>query len=171
MSLDARTDTDAGGDAVTGVGAGADADADAVVVELSALVFEVTGRLRAQFNAAAAELGLPPAQALVLTNLSGPAPMRQLADWLSCEPSNVTGIVDGLERRGLVIRRPTPGDRRVKHVVLTEAGEHKRRELRSSVHALARTIFELPGPDQKHLRDLLARVLTGHSASADAESG
>lgn len=78
----------------------AETDADAVVAELSGLVFEVTGRLRAQFNAAAAELGLPPAQALVLTNLSGPAPMRQLADRLSCEPSNVTGIVDGLERRG-----------------------------------------------------------------------
>lgn len=160
-----HADTDAG------AGAGTDADAAAVVAELSGLVFEVTGRLRAQFNAAAAELGLPPAQALVLTNLSGPAPMRQLADWLSCEPSNVTGIVDGLERRGLVIRRPTPDDRRVKHVVLTEAGEHKRRELRSSVHALARIFFELPGPDQKHLRDLLARVLTGRQASTDGEPG
>ncbi|GAA0269230.1 MarR family transcriptional regulator [Actinomadura nitritigenes] len=149
----------------------ADTDADAVVAELSGLVFEVTGRLRAQFNAAAAELGLPPAQALVLTNLSGPAPMRQLADWLSCEPSNVTGIVDGLERRGLVTRQPAPGDRRVKHVVLTEAGEHKRRQLRSSANALAHTFFELPGSDRQHLRDLLARVLAGPPASTDTESG
>ncbi|MEO3826055.1 MarR family winged helix-turn-helix transcriptional regulator [Actinomadura sp. B10D3] len=154
-------------DAETGAGA----DADAVIAELSGLVFELTGRLRAQFNAAAAELGLPPAQALVLTNLSGPAPMRQLADWLSCEPSNVTGIVDGLERRGLVTRRPAPGDRRLKHVVLTEAGERKRRQLCSSAHELARTFFELPGSDQQHLRDLLARVLTGPPASTDAESG
>ncbi|NDU76517.1 MarR family transcriptional regulator [Actinomadura sp. DSM 109109] len=134
---------------------------DEVVAELSGLVFEVTGRLRAQFNAAAAELGLPPAQALVLTNLSGPAPMRELAIWLSCEPSNVTGIVDGLERRGLVTRQPAPGDRRVKHVVLTEAGEDKRRQLRSRTHALAQDIFDLPGSDQRHLRDLLARVLAG----------
>ena len=161
MSLDA--------DAAAETGAGS--DGDAVVAELSALVFEVTGRLRAQFNAAAAELGLPPAQALVLTNLSGPAPMRQLADWLSCEPSNVTGIVDGLEGRGLVARQPAPGDRRVKHVVLTEAGERKRRELCSSAHALAATFFEMPGPCQKHLRDLLARVLAGPPGSADAESG
>ncbi|MFB4305415.1 MarR family winged helix-turn-helix transcriptional regulator [Actinomadura sp. GTD37] len=139
----------------------ADTDADQVVAELSGLVFEVTGRLRAQFNAAAAELGLPPAQALVLTNLSGAAPMRQLADWLSCEPSNVTGIVDGLERRGLVTRRSAPDDRRVKHVVLTEAGELKRRELRSSAQALATTFFDLPGGDRRHLRDLLARILAG----------
>lgn len=162
-----RPDTDAETDTETGAGI----DTDAVVAELSGLVFEVTGRLRAQFNATAAELGLPPAQALVLTNLSGPAPMRQLADWLSCEPSNVTGIVDGLERRGMVTRRPAPGDRRVKHVVLTEAGERKRRELRASAHALARTFFELPGSDQRHLRDLLARVLAGPPASTDAESG
>ncbi|MFG1856160.1 MarR family winged helix-turn-helix transcriptional regulator [Actinomadura geliboluensis] len=157
--------SDADAAAETGTGG----DADAVVAELSGLVFEVTGRLRAQFNAAAAQLGLPPAQALVLTNLSGPAPMRRLADWLSCEPSNVTGIVDGLERRGLVTRRPAPDDRRVKHVVLTEAGEHKRRQLRSSTHSLARTFFELPGSDQQHLRDLLARLLAG-PASPDAAS-
>lgn len=148
-----------------------DSDADAVVAELSGLAFEVTARLRAQFNAAAADLGLPPAQALVLTNLSGPAPMRRLAEWLSCEPSNVTGIVDGLERRGLVTRRPAPGDRRVKHVVLTEAGKEKRRQLRASAHTLARTFFELPGPDQQHLRDLLARVLSGPPASTGAKSG
>jgi DNA-binding MarR family transcriptional regulator len=167
MSPDADTDRETGAETE----AGTDADADAVVAELSGLVFEVTGRLRAQFNAAAAELGLPPAQALVLTNLSGPAPMRQLADWLSCEPSNVTGIVDGLERRGLVTRKPAPGDRRVKHVVLTEAGEHKRRQLRSSATTLARTFFGLPRHDQQHLRDLLARVLAGPPASTDAESG
>lgn len=136
-----------------------DAGADDVVAELTGLVFAVAGRLRTQFNAAAAELGLPPAQALVLANLSGPAPMRELADWLSCEPSNVTGIVDGLERRGLVTRRPAPGDRRVKHVVPTEEGERRRRELQSRAHALARDFFGLPASEQRYLRDLLANVL------------
>lgn len=135
------------------------AEADPVVAELSNLVFQVTGRLRAGFNAAAAQLDLPPAQALVLTNLSGPAPMRELAEWLSCEPSNVTGIVDGLERRDLVTRRPDPADRRVKHVVLTEKGEHKRAELRSASYAQSATFFDLPDADRSHLRDLLARLL------------
>src|SRR3954452_14526303 len=53
----------------------------------------LSGLLRVEFNAAAAELGLPPSQALALANLSSPAPMRRLAEWLSCEASNVTGIV------------------------------------------------------------------------------
>ena len=38
-----------------------------------------------------------------------PLPMRQIAQKLKCEPSNVTGIVDRLEARGLVERRPDPG--------------------------------------------------------------
>ncbi len=36
--------------------------------------------------------------------------MRRLAQKLKCEPSNVTGIVDRLEARGLVERRPDPTD-------------------------------------------------------------
>jgi DNA-binding MarR family transcriptional regulator len=139
------------------------AEADPVVAELSSMVFQLTGRLRAEFNAAAAALDLPPAQALVLTNLSAPAPMRELAEWLSCEPSNVTGIVDGLERRGLVTRQPDPTDRRVKHVVLTEEGERRRAELGSRSLAQAEAIFELSDADRSHLRDLLARVLTDPS--------
>ncbi|SHN45586.1 MarR family winged helix-turn-helix transcriptional regulator [Cryptosporangium aurantiacum] len=134
------------------------AEADEVVAELTTLAFWITRRLSTQFNAAAAQLDLPPAQALVLTNLSQPAPMRELAEWLSCEPSNVTGIVDGLERRGLVTRQPDPADRRVKHVVLTEEGERKRAELRSRADAQAAEVFALPDADQSQLRDLLRRV-------------
>ena len=51
-----------------------------------------------------------------------PKPMRALADALSCDASNVTWLVDRLEERELVERRPEPGDRRVKTIVLTDAG-------------------------------------------------
>jgi DNA-binding MarR family transcriptional regulator len=135
------------------------AEPDPVVSELSDLVFQVTERLRTEFNSAAANLDLPPAQALVLANLSGPRPMRDLAEWLSCEPSNVTGIVDGLERRGLVTRQHAPTDRRVKHVILTEEGERRRAELLSRSHTQAADLFDLPDDDRQHLRALLVRVL------------
>jgi DNA-binding MarR family transcriptional regulator len=129
-----------------------------VMAELTDLVFQVAGRLRAEFNATAAALDLPPAQALALANLRSPAPMRELAEWLACDASNVTGIVDGLERRGLVTRQPDPADRRVKHLVLTEKGERKRTALRSRSHAKAIGLFGLPDDDRLHLRDLLARL-------------
>lgn len=135
-----------------------DKDPATVAAELTDLVFQVAGRLRAGFNASAAELDLPPAQALALTNLRSPAPMRELADWLACDASNVTGIVDGLERKGLVVRQPDPTDRRVKHLVLTEEGRRKRAELRTRGSAVAMQLFDLPHDDRLRLRDLLAQV-------------
>ncbi|GAA1582218.1 MarR family winged helix-turn-helix transcriptional regulator [Actinoplanes couchii] len=131
---------------------------DQLVVELTDLVFLAAGRLRQGFNAIAAELGLTPAQALALVNLRGPAPMRDLADILSCDASNVTGIVDGLEKRGLVTRRPDPADRRVKHLVLTTEGSRRRDQLTTEANARAEALFAALGPDRTHLRDLLAVV-------------
>ena len=49
-------------------------------------------------------------------------PMHEIASLLACDSSNVTGIVDRLEARGLVTRRTAERDRRVKHIVPTPAG-------------------------------------------------
>ncbi|GAA0573920.1 MarR family winged helix-turn-helix transcriptional regulator [Actinomadura livida] len=135
-------------------------DVDRLVGDLADSVFQVAGLLRANFDAAAAELGLPPVQAMALMNLDAPAPMRRLAEWLRCDASNVTGIVDGLERRGLVERRPDPGDRRVKHLVLTEEGERKRALLRDGRHAHAVALFDLPEAELTRLRDALRQVVS-----------
>jgi DNA-binding MarR family transcriptional regulator len=131
---------------------------DQLITELADLVFQVAGRLRQGFNAIAADLDLPPAQALALVNLRGPAPMRDLADLLACDASNVTGIVDGLERRGLVTRRTDPADRRVKHLVLTEEGQRRRDLLGTAAHVRAAALFNVPQTDRRHLRDLLTAV-------------
>ena len=66
---------------------------------------------------------LSPAQCHVL-HLLDPADavtMGRLAATLSCDASNVTGLVDRLEANGLVLRRPAGHDRRVKVVELTSA--------------------------------------------------
>ena len=43
-----------------------------------------------------------------------PVAMGRLAETLGCDASNVTGLVDRLEECGLVQRRPSPEDRRIK---------------------------------------------------------
>jgi DNA-binding MarR family transcriptional regulator len=144
---------------MTAEAAGSPTDADQLITELADLVFEAAGRLRHGFNATAAELDLPPAQALALVNLRGPVPMRDLADLLSCDASNVTGIVDGLERRGLVTRCTDPADRRVKRLVLTEEGQRRRDLLGAKAHARAAALFDVPDGDRRQLRDLLAAVV------------
>jgi DNA-binding MarR family transcriptional regulator len=50
------------------------------------------------------------------------APLGELAEQLHVSPRNVTGLVDHLERDGLVERRPDPNDRRSVRAHLTEKG-------------------------------------------------
>ncbi|GAB3410614.1 MarR family winged helix-turn-helix transcriptional regulator [Flindersiella endophytica] len=67
--------------------------------------------------------GLTPQQAQLLAFLrNGERTHGQLADLLHCDKTNVTGLVDRLERRDLVRRHLDDGDRRVTRVALTPAG-------------------------------------------------
>jgi len=49
-------------------------------------------------------------------------PMKTLSTFMSCDPSNITGIVEQLVTEGLVDRKESILDRRVKTVTLTDAG-------------------------------------------------
>src|ERR1700733_12885678 len=71
------------------------------------------------------EFDLSSAQGELLCSLEPEQPVRMvsLARSLHCHDSNVTGLVDRLEQRGLIERRGDPGDRRVKLIALTKAGE------------------------------------------------
>lgn len=72
-----------------------------------------------------AKIGLswPKLSALDALEKAGePLPLGQLADRLACVKSNVTQLVDRLEKDGLVIRRLNPKDRRTKLADLTPAG-------------------------------------------------
>src|SRR6202035_196210 len=48
--------------------------------------------------------------------------MGEMARGIGCDPSYITALVDDLDARGLARRQPDPDDRRVKIIVLTEAG-------------------------------------------------
>ena len=52
----------------------------------------------------------------------GPMPQRVLCDKLLVSGSNLTTVVDNLERRGAVTRGADPADRRVNLIALTEKG-------------------------------------------------
>src|SRR3954453_4081827 len=74
--------------------------------------------------AMAQEFELAPQQMIALRMLgSGPRKMSELANALFCDNSNVTGIVDRLEERGLVTREAAQGDRRVTLLILNREGE------------------------------------------------
>jgi DNA-binding MarR family transcriptional regulator len=75
--------------------------------------------------------GLHPGAIKALQSLDpdAPKPMGSLADAWGCDASNVTWIIDRLEERGLVERKTSATDRRVKTVVLTDAGLAMRRNI------------------------------------------
>lgn len=70
------------------------------------------------------EMGLSKvaAQFLGAVCQSPPGPTNQLATRFGVDPGWVTDIVDRLEARGELVRRPSPDDRRVKILEVTEAG-------------------------------------------------
>src|SRR5690554_2633123 len=95
------------------------------------LLFRVAKAKHGVLTARLAELDLTPVQAHALRILdpARPLAMSELADALYCHASNVTGIVDRLESRGLVERRSGAGDRRVRTLVLTPEGADVRAQV------------------------------------------
>ncbi|MBV1935092.1 MarR family transcriptional regulator [Streptomyces sp. BV286] len=135
---------------------------DPLTLEVVDLIGTVVARYHEEYEAAAAEHALTGAQARLLSLLSlEPLPMRRLAQKLKCEPSNVTGIVDRLEARGLAERRPDPADRRVKLAAVTEEGLRVARSLRDSLHFAREPLAGLSREERVSLRGLLLRMLDG----------
>jgi DNA-binding MarR family transcriptional regulator len=121
-----------------------------------------------RFMSTGGEFDLAPQQMIALRMLgSGPRKMSDLANALFCDNSNVTGIVDRLEERGLVRREAAEGDRRVKLLVLTEEGEWMREQITKRMAEPPPAIAALSERDQRALRDLLKRAL--ESAPEPAE--
>jgi DNA-binding MarR family transcriptional regulator len=116
---------------------------------------------RATLPPLAADLELSPAQCHVLHLIEPdrPVPMGQLADTLACDASNVTGLVDRLESRGLVRRRPSAEDRRVKVLVLTRTGCRLRALLLDRMTAPPAALERLSSREQRALVRILTRLL------------
>src|SRR5688572_28701693 len=119
--------------------AGAVSSADQAWALLLQVSFE---RVHAHFAEAVAELDLAPVQAKALheLNVDPPISMRELAERLKSDPSNVTGLIDRLEARGLVERRPDPNDRRIKGLALTAAGASIRERLFARLYTAPRSV-------------------------------
>ncbi|HEV2311251.1 MAG TPA: MarR family transcriptional regulator [Acidimicrobiia bacterium] len=105
----------------------------------------------------ARELGLTPGHTKTLFELDehDGKPMGELANAMACDASNATWLVDRLEERGLVERRPYPGDRRVKAVVLTEQGAKLRAQL---IERMATPPEDLVALDREDLEALHAAL-------------
>jgi DNA-binding MarR family transcriptional regulator len=129
--------------------------------EAWSLIGELWNGHKHRLHAIAQEFELSPPQlwALRARDPDNPLPMSELAGALHCDASNVTGIIDRLQHRGLVERHPAEHDRRVKRLVLTDAGCDLRERVLARLATPPSALAELSPEDQEALRDVLARAL------------
>jgi MarR family transcriptional regulator, organic hydroperoxide resistance regulator len=125
------------------------------------LLVKVFFAQRAHLPAADAEIDLSPVQCHVLHLLEpGRAlPMGRLAETLSCDASNVTGLIDRMESRGLVRREPLPADRRVKVLRLTPAGSRLRSQLLNRVSGRSNPLWKLSQEQRRTLAEILETLV------------
>lgn len=138
------------------------------------LLLEITTLLADDMRRAFDRDGLTPARAHLLWVLheQGSVPQRVLADALGVTPRTVTGLVDGLEQSGHVVRRTHPGDRRVALVTLTATGAGLAAEMAAGKAELAAGLFgDVPRKKLDVLvdgfadvRDRLARMIAADLA-------
>src|SRR3569833_3919318 len=125
--------------------------------ELWELRIEISLTQRVWLTEVGDGLGLTTTQGLALRLLDPQMPMAMnaLADNMFCDASNVTGVVDKLEGRGLIERRAAENDRRVKILAVTEKGRELRKKLFAEAARPPAAIAALP----KDVRDKLSVAL------------
>ena len=105
------------------------------------------------------EQDLTPPLAMTLRLLDQPRSMRYLADAHHCDASNITGIVDRLERRGLVQRKADETDRRVTIVHRTSDGDEMRARLVGAALSTLPGLHQLSTDELEQLNELLGRLI------------
>ena len=131
------------------------------VVPLGDLFLRASRQVRHRWAASLTPWDLAPHQGRALRLVGDLEPVRPgvLAEHLRIAPRSVTDVVDALEQRGFIERRPDPGDRRATVPHLTAAGRRTRDAIEASRRVEADDYFgRLTDRDQAALRRILTRL-------------
>lgn len=120
--------------------------------ELVTRLLDTADDMRVIFRRTAGAAALTPTEAVALLELEPdrPAAQRTLAEAMKVDPSNLSGVIDRLEGRGLVTRSPDAADRRVKILALTAAGRRVRSRMRRALDD-ADPLVALPAHDRAEM--------------------
>lgn len=131
-------------------------------VRIQHLIFEAFSVLKKKADSIFRKHGLTGAQVGVLTRLSEleGKPMNKISEELWCDVSNITGVVDRLEKQGLVWRTSHPDDRRISLVGITPKGKEALAEtLPEHEQVLIGRIQKLSPEERKTLVELLKKII------------
>jgi DNA-binding MarR family transcriptional regulator len=96
--------------------------------------------------------------------------MGDMARGIGVDPSYITALVDDLDARGLARREPAPYDRRVKIIVLTEAGRAVAADIDQVLSVPPAAFSGLSQAELRQLRDLLDKVVEVQEADRAARA-
>jgi DNA-binding MarR family transcriptional regulator len=134
----------------------------------AALTRELSARLEAEHGLTMSDFDV----LIQLYHAEGHAMRRvDIARQVLLTPSGITRLLDGLERCGLVAKKPCESDARVSYAVLTEEGLRKIAEARRSHHADVDELFgsRLEPPEREQLAELLGRLPLHQTVAACSE--
>lgn len=131
------------------------------------MVIEFTLSQRAWWVGLCADFDLTAMQGHVLRILDPdkPVPMSFLADVLVCDASNVTGIVDKLESRGLIARQGAEGDRRIKMLAVSEKGRKMREQLSARMMEPPAFVKTMPADIRRRLAEMFHAIVLERNGS------
>lgn len=99
---------------------------------------------------------------LILADSGLEPTQRELADFLSLDPSQIVALVDELEKRKLVARAPGKQDRRAKTVTATAAGSKLLDQARQAARrAETQALEHLSADEVATMKVLLRKALWG----------
>jgi DNA-binding MarR family transcriptional regulator len=129
------------------------------------LMIEFTLSQRAWWIGLCEEFELTPMQGHVLRILDPdrPVAMSTLADVLVCDASNVTGIIDKLESRGLLARQNAERDRRIKMLAVTPKGRLLRERLSARMMEPPAAVAALSPESRRQLAEVLRAMVAERS--------
>ncbi|MET8308580.1 MULTISPECIES: MarR family winged helix-turn-helix transcriptional regulator [unclassified Micromonospora] len=129
---------------------------------LAETFWAVAGRLRRQARESLAPWDVTPSQSRALGVLARHGELRPggIAEHLRIAPRSATEVIDDLQARGLVERRPDPADRRATLVALTDEGNRVSAAIRAARRAEADRFFgHLDDADRAQFARILRTLL------------
>lgn len=120
-------------------------------------------KIRTAFNQQVTAHGLTYPRARALWRLAEKPIMAQteLACELELEQATMVRLLDRMEENGLIERRPSPKDRRVKLIALTLHGEEQATLVRSIADKMRQEVFAGIGTDELRTLTLLLETISG----------
>jgi MarR family transcriptional regulator for hemolysin len=97
----------------------------------------------------------------VVARAKWPLSQSELADQLAVEGATMVAMIDRLVKAGLVVREPSHTDRRVKHVLLTDAGLKLYGQVKTEAESFRRELLAHVDADRLRIATELLEQLQG----------